>query len=103
MARYLFLLWGGMMLGRFIGSYLMRYVQANIVLAAFSIGAFVLLHLAVMGRLYHLMPVMPLVVVLGAIGAVWLLQRAWPARHPAGLPVAGGLKQTADECERPGA
>ncbi len=69
----------------------------------FSIGAFVLLHLAVMGRLYHLMPVMPLVVALGAIGAVWLLQRAWPARHPAGLPVAGGLKQTADERERPGA
>jgi MFS transporter, FHS family, L-fucose permease len=39
-SRYLFLLWGGMMLGRFGGSFLMRYWSGERVLAAFSIAAF---------------------------------------------------------------
>ncbi|MCB4821751.1 ArnT family glycosyltransferase [Roseicella aerolata] len=69
----------------------------------FSIGAFVLLHLAVMGRLYHLMPVMPLVVALGALGAVWLLQRVRAPRHPVALPVAGGSEQIADGRQGSGA
>jgi len=38
-AHYLFLLWGGMMVGRFVGSLLMRTVAAEHVLAAASIGA----------------------------------------------------------------
>ena len=38
-ARYLFLLWGGMMVGRFIGSVLMNSVKAETVLAGASIGA----------------------------------------------------------------
>jgi FHS family L-fucose permease-like MFS transporter len=38
-AHYLFLLWGGMMAGRFIGSFVMRRVPAEGVLALFSIGA----------------------------------------------------------------
>jgi len=38
-ARYLFLLWGGMMVGRFAGSVLMRTVKAETVLAGASIGA----------------------------------------------------------------
>jgi MFS transporter, FHS family, L-fucose permease len=38
-ARYLFLLWGGMMVGRFAGSILMRTVKAETVLACASIGA----------------------------------------------------------------
>ena len=38
-SHYLFLLWGGMMVGRFAGSYLMRAVRAESVLAAFSISA----------------------------------------------------------------
>jgi FHS family L-fucose permease-like MFS transporter len=37
---YLFLLWGGMMLGRFAGSYLMRSIAAETVLAWFSAFAF---------------------------------------------------------------
>jgi len=40
----------------------------------FSIGVFLLLHIAVIGRLYLLMPVMPLVVVLSALGAIWILR-----------------------------
>ena len=40
-SRYLFLLWGGMMVGRFAGSYLMRAIPAEKVLAWFSIAAFV--------------------------------------------------------------
>lgn len=40
-SRYLFLLWGGMMVGRFAGSYLMRSIPAEKVLAWFSIAAFV--------------------------------------------------------------
>jgi FHS family L-fucose permease-like MFS transporter len=42
-SHYLFLLWGGMMLGRFAGSFLMRIVPAETVLAWFSIGAFALM------------------------------------------------------------
>jgi FHS family L-fucose permease-like MFS transporter len=38
-SRYLFLLWGGMMVGRFIGSVLMNSVKAETVLAGASIGA----------------------------------------------------------------
>ncbi len=39
--RYLTLLWGGMMVGRFVGSAIMQRFDAARVLAAFSIGAFV--------------------------------------------------------------
>ena len=42
-SHYLFLLWGGMMVGRFIGSYLMRSISAEMVLAGASIGAFVVM------------------------------------------------------------
>lgn len=38
-SHYLFLLWGGMMVGRFVGSALMRTVKAELVLAGASIGA----------------------------------------------------------------
>jgi FHS family L-fucose permease-like MFS transporter len=41
--RYLTFLWGGMMVGRFVGSALMQKVDAGTVLAAFSIGAFVVM------------------------------------------------------------
>ena len=40
-SRYLAILWGGMMVGRFLGSFLMRSIPAETVLAAFSVGAFV--------------------------------------------------------------
>ena len=39
-SHYLFILWGGMMVGRFIGSALMRSISAERVLAAASVGAF---------------------------------------------------------------
>ncbi|MET3711411.1 FHS family L-fucose permease-like MFS transporter [Sphingomonas trueperi] len=42
-SRYLALLWGGMMVGRFAGSFLMQKVPAGTVLAGFSIGAFVVM------------------------------------------------------------
>jgi FHS family L-fucose permease-like MFS transporter len=45
-SHYLFLLWGGMMVGRFLGSYLMRTLSAERVLAAASIGAFVVITIA---------------------------------------------------------
>ncbi len=45
--KYLTLLWGGMMVGRFIGSALMQRIAAETVLAAFSIGAFVVMLVAV--------------------------------------------------------
>ncbi|NKJ02638.1 sugar MFS transporter [Novosphingobium sp. SG707] len=45
--RYLTLLWGGMMVGRFIGSAIMQKVDAGIVLAVFSIGAFVVMSITV--------------------------------------------------------
>lgn len=38
-ARYLFLLWGGMMVGRFVGSVMMRSMKAETVLAGASVGA----------------------------------------------------------------
>lgn len=40
-SHYLFLLWGGMMVGRFAGSALMRRIPAETVLALFAVGAFV--------------------------------------------------------------
>jgi len=45
-AHYLFVLWGGMMLGRFAGSALMRVVSAERVLALASVGAFVVMLVA---------------------------------------------------------
>ena len=44
--RYLTFLWGGMMVGRFLGSAIMQKVRAETVLAAFSIGAFVVMLIA---------------------------------------------------------
>ena len=41
--RYLTLLWAGMMVGRFLGSALMQRIRADAVLAAFSLGAFVVM------------------------------------------------------------
>lgn len=46
-SNYLFLLWGGMMVGRFVGSQLMRSYPAENILAAASIGAFVVMALTV--------------------------------------------------------
>ena len=46
--RYLTLLWGGMMVGRFVGSAIMQKVSADKVLAAFSIGAFVVMMITVL-------------------------------------------------------
>jgi FHS family L-fucose permease-like MFS transporter len=46
-SNYLFLLWGGMMVGRFVGSQLMRSHPAENILAAASIGAFVVMILTV--------------------------------------------------------
>ena len=48
-ANYLFLLWGGMMVGRFAGSALMRSIRAELVLAAFSVGAFLAIMIVVLG------------------------------------------------------
>ena len=45
--RYLTLLWGGMMVGRFVGSAIMQKVDAAIVLAAFSIAAFIVMMVTV--------------------------------------------------------
>jgi FHS family L-fucose permease-like MFS transporter len=44
--RYLTLLWGGMMVGRFFGSAIMQRVDAGIVLAVASVGAFVVMAIA---------------------------------------------------------
>lgn len=41
--RYLTFLWGGMMVGRFAGSAIMQKIDAALVLAAFSVGAFVVM------------------------------------------------------------
>lgn len=41
--RYLTFLWGGMMIGRFVGSFVMQKVDAAKVLAFFSIGAFIVM------------------------------------------------------------
>jgi FHS family L-fucose permease-like MFS transporter len=46
-SNYLFLLWGGMMVGRFVGSQLMRSFPAENILAAASIGAFVVMTVTV--------------------------------------------------------
>jgi FHS family L-fucose permease-like MFS transporter len=48
-AHYLFLLWGGMMVGRFAGSALMRKTTAENVLAGCSIGAFLVMLVATLG------------------------------------------------------
>lgn len=45
-SHYLFLLWGGMMVGRFVGSVLMRSFSAESVLAGASIGAFIVMLVA---------------------------------------------------------
>ena len=45
-ANYLILLWGGMMVGRFAGAYLMRSIPASKVLAAFAAAAFVVMLMA---------------------------------------------------------
>jgi MFS transporter, FHS family, L-fucose permease len=47
-SHYLFLLWGGMMVGRFIGSYLMRSFSARRVLAVASIGAFFVMSISIL-------------------------------------------------------
>jgi MFS transporter, FHS family, L-fucose permease len=39
-ANYLVLMWGGMMVGRFAGAFIMRRIPANRVLAAFAVAAF---------------------------------------------------------------
>jgi MFS transporter, FHS family, L-fucose permease len=39
-SHYLFLLWGGMMVGRFLGSILMRWIPPERVLAVFAVSAF---------------------------------------------------------------
>lgn len=41
--KYLTFLWGGMMVGRFLGSAIMQRIPAETVLAAFSVGAFVVM------------------------------------------------------------
>ena len=45
-SHYLFILWGGMMIGRFVGAALMRTVSAETVLAGASIGAAVVMLVA---------------------------------------------------------
>ena len=45
--NYLTFLWGGMMVGRFVGSAIMQKIRAETVLAAFSIGAFVVMMVTV--------------------------------------------------------
>jgi FHS family L-fucose permease-like MFS transporter len=49
-SHYLFLLWGGMMLGRFIGSYVMRAVSADRVLGVASVGAFIVMMVAMLSH-----------------------------------------------------
>lgn len=41
--QYLTFLWGGMMVGRFLGSAIMQKIDAGLVLATFSVGAFVVM------------------------------------------------------------
>ena len=45
--RYLTFLWGGVMVGRFLGSAIMQKVRAETVLAAFSVGAFAVMMITV--------------------------------------------------------
>jgi FHS family L-fucose permease-like MFS transporter len=47
-SNYLFLLWGGMMVGRFVGSQLMRKFHAENVLAWAAAGAFIVMMLTVL-------------------------------------------------------
>jgi len=47
-SNYLFLLWGGMMVGRFVGSQLMRHLPAEKVLAGASVAAFVVMTVTVL-------------------------------------------------------
>jgi FHS family L-fucose permease-like MFS transporter len=49
-SRYLFLLWGGMMVGRFVGSQLMRKVAAEKILAVASLLAFVVMIVTVLAH-----------------------------------------------------
>ncbi len=46
-SRYLFLLWGGMMVGRFVGSQLMRKIAADKLLALASLAAFAVMLITV--------------------------------------------------------
>src|SRR5204863_7531732 len=48
-SRYLFLLWGGMMVGRFAGSYLMQSISPHRVLAGASIAASLVMLTATFG------------------------------------------------------
>ena len=48
-SHYLFLLWGGMMVGRFLGSFVMRTIPAERVLAIASIGAGLVVLVASLG------------------------------------------------------
>ena len=48
-SNYLFLLWGGMMVGRFVGSGLMRRIAAETVLAWFAVAAFAVMMVTVFG------------------------------------------------------
>ena len=45
-AHYLFLLWGGMMVGRFVGSFVMRKISAEAVLATAGAGAAIVMLIA---------------------------------------------------------
>jgi FHS family L-fucose permease-like MFS transporter len=42
-SHFLFLLWGGMMVGRFLGGFIMRSIPAERVLALFAVGAFLVM------------------------------------------------------------
>jgi len=46
--RYLTFLWGGMMIGRFVGSAIMQKVDAGKVLAAFATAAFIMITIAIL-------------------------------------------------------
>ncbi|SFM23672.1 sugar MFS transporter [Methylobacterium pseudosasicola] len=48
-SHYLFLLWGGMMVGRFIGSYLMQGRSAETILAGAALAAFTVMLVATFG------------------------------------------------------
>lgn len=48
--RYLTLLWGGMMVGRFAGAAIMQAIDAGKVLAAFSVGAFIVMTVTVLSH-----------------------------------------------------
>jgi FHS family L-fucose permease-like MFS transporter len=48
-AHYLFLLWGGMLVGRFVGAWAMNKTSAERVLAFCAIGAFIVMMIAALG------------------------------------------------------